>query len=70
MKSLVRSLAPRVEMLPVRLALRLPGGVRLGPCDPEVTLVLTRRSSLAALAAGRLGALAADVVEGLSLIHI
>ncbi|MEY4653103.1 MAG: hypothetical protein RI884_1684 [Pseudomonadota bacterium] len=69
MKSLVRSLAPRVEMLPVRLALRLPGGVRLGPCDPEVTLVLTRRSSLAALAAGRLGALAADVVEGRALLE-
>lgn len=64
MKSWVRSLAPRVETLPVRLAVSLPGGARLGAHDPEVTLVFTRWSSLAAFAAGRMGAVAADVVEG------
>ncbi len=69
MKSLVRSIAPRVETLPVRVALSLPGGTRLGARDPEVTLVLSHWSSLAALAAGRIGALASDIVEGRAVLE-
>lgn len=69
MKSLVRRVAPRVETLPVRVAVSLPGGTRLGARDPEVTLVLSRWSSLAALAAGRVGALASDIVEGRAVLE-
>ncbi len=69
MKSLVRRMAPRVETLPVRVALSLPGGTRLGARDPEVTLVLSHWSSLAALAAGRIGALASDIVEGRAVLE-
>jgi cyclopropane-fatty-acyl-phospholipid synthase len=68
MKFLVQRVAPRVDKLPVRLALSLPGGVRVGARDPEVTLILKCWSSLAALAAGRIGALASDVVEGRAVL--
>ncbi len=64
MDALVKKIAPQVDRLPVKLALGLPGGARLGARDAEVTLVFSRWSSLAALAAGRLGMLATDVVEG------
>jgi cyclopropane-fatty-acyl-phospholipid synthase len=62
--ALVRRIAPHVESLPVRLALRLPEGTRLGARDPEVVLAFSQWSSLASLVAGRIGALACDVVEG------
>lgn len=64
MNYLLRQIAPQVDNLPVRLALRLPGDLRLGASDPEVTLAFSRWSSLVSLAAGRMGALASDVVEG------
>ena len=64
MNSLLRQITPQMENLPVRLALRLPGGVRMGASDPEVTLDFSRWSSFVSLAAGRMGALAGDVVEG------
>ena len=64
MNALVRRIAPHVESLPVRLALRLPEGTRLGARDPEVVLGFSQWSSLTSLVAGRIGALACDVVEG------
>ena len=46
------------------LALVLPGGRRLGPDDAAVTLRLTSLSPLAHVAAGQVGRLAEDYVEG------
>ncbi|MEY4713060.1 MAG: hypothetical protein RIS88_2510 [Pseudomonadota bacterium] len=64
MHSLVRRIAPQVASMPVRLALDLPGGERIGPRDAEVTLGFSHWSSLAKLAAGRIGDVASDLVEG------
>lgn len=64
MHSLVRRIAPQVAAVPVRLALALPGGEQLGPANAEVTLRFSHWSSLAALAAGRIGDIAGEVVEG------
>lgn len=64
MHSLVRRIAPQVALVPVRLALVLPGGERIGPRDAEVTLGFSQWSSLAKLAAGRIGDVAGDLVEG------
>jgi len=46
------------------LALVLPGGRRLGPADAPVTLRLTSLMPLAHVAAGQVGRLAEDYVEG------
>ncbi len=64
MDSLVRTIASQVASVPVRLALTLPSGTRIGPRDAEVTLGFAHWSSLAKLAAGRIGDVASDVVEG------
>ncbi len=64
MDSLVRRIAPQVASVPVRLSLTLPGGTRIGPRDAEVRLGFAHWSSLAKLAAGRIGDVASDVVEG------
>lgn len=64
MQALVRHIAPRLAQAPVSVALALPGGTRLGPDRPEITLRLSSWSQLAALAAGRIGEVAAEAVEG------
>jgi cyclopropane-fatty-acyl-phospholipid synthase len=46
------------------LALVLPGGQRIGPADAPVTLRLTSLAPLAHVAAGQVGRLAEDYVEG------
>ena len=46
------------------LAVVLPGGRRIGPADTRVTLRLTSLSALAHIAAGQVGRLAEDYVEG------
>ena len=58
------ALSHRLEGLPVRTAIVLPGGERLG-CDPaDVTMRLTDHRQLALLAAGQMGRLAEEHVEG------
>jgi len=64
MESLLHSLHERLAHLPVRLALELPGGRRLGPADPDVCLRLADRLALLALAGGRVGDVGAAIVEG------
>ena len=64
MNALVRRMVPRLEAVPVDLALVLPGGRRLGPESAQVTLRLGSWRAVAALAAGRIGQVAADIVEG------
>jgi cyclopropane-fatty-acyl-phospholipid synthase len=56
------------ERAPV-LALRLPDGQRLGGAQARVELVLADWSALAHVAAGRIGALAEDIVEGRITVH-
>jgi len=51
------------------LALRLPDGQRLGGGEARVELVLADWSALAHVAAGRIGALAEDIVEGRIAVH-
>ena len=53
----------RLAQLPVPLALRLPGGQRLGPPAAKVMLSFRDWSALATLAAGEVGHLAEDIVE-------
>jgi cyclopropane-fatty-acyl-phospholipid synthase len=52
-----------VEQLSTPMALRLPGGQRVGASNPAVTLSFTDWSSLATMAAGQIGRLAEDIVE-------
>ncbi len=64
MDALVRRMAPRLAAAPTGLALVLPGGRRLGPPDAPVTLRFARWQGVAALAAGEVGRVAQDIVEG------
>ncbi len=64
MEPLERKIAAQLEALPVPVALVLPGGRRLGAVQPAVTLTLADWSSMAVLAAGQIGRLAEDIVEG------
>ncbi len=64
MEALVRRIAPQLEGSPARVALCLPGGQRVGPAGADVTLRFNDWSSLAALAAGQIGKVAEDMVEG------
>ena len=59
----LRRVESRLAQLPVPLALRLPGGQRLGPSAAKVTLSFRDWSALATLAAGQVGRLAEDIVE-------
>lgn len=56
--------AQRLAALPVRTAIVLPGGERLGAEHAEVALTLTDHRQLALLAAGQMGRLAEEYVEG------
>ncbi|TFY97349.1 class I SAM-dependent methyltransferase [Ramlibacter rhizophilus] len=64
MEALVRRIAPRLEGAPVRVALRLPGGARVGSPDADVRLRFADWSSVATLAAGQIGKVAESIVEG------
>jgi len=57
-------LEPRLAALSVPVAVVLPGGRRLGPADARVTLMLRELAPLAHLAAGQVGLVAQDYVEG------
>ena len=64
MPHLLRTLENRLAVLPVRLALVLPGGRRLGAGEGDVTLRFRDRRALAALAGGQVGDVGAAIVEG------
>ncbi len=64
MNALVRRMAPRLEAVPIDLALEMPGGQRLGPSSAQVIVRLPSWRTVATLAAGRIGEVAADIVEG------
>jgi len=64
MPQLLHTLEERLERLPVRLALELPGGQRLGAGDADVRLRFADRPALAALAGGQVGDVGAAIVEG------
>ncbi|WP_332815186.1 class I SAM-dependent methyltransferase [Ramlibacter sp.] len=64
MEPLERKIAAQLESLPVPVALVLPGGKRLGPSQACVTLAASDWSGVAVLAAGQIGKLAEDIVEG------
>ena len=61
---LLRKVESQLAQLPVPLGLRLPGGELAGPPSARVTLSFHDWSALATLAAGRVGRLAEDIVEG------
>lgn len=54
----------KLQELPVPLAVQLPSGQRLGPARAAVTLVIDHVTTLASLAAGRLGQLGDKIVRG------
>ncbi len=64
MEALVRRMVPRLAATPVGLALVLPGGRRLGPADAPVTLRFSGWQGVVSLAAGQVGRVAEDIVEG------
>ncbi len=64
MEALVRRLAPQIASAPVRMAVVLPGGGQVGPQGADITLRFHDWSALASLAAGQVGQVAQDVVEG------
>ncbi len=57
-------MAPQFESLPVGIAVVLPGGTRVGSPGAPVRLSLSRWSTAVALASGRVGVVAQDIVEG------
>ena len=64
MKNLLHILEGRLEALPVRMAVQLPAGQRLGAPNPAVTLRFRDRMALLALATGEIGNVGAAIVEG------
>jgi cyclopropane-fatty-acyl-phospholipid synthase len=64
MSPLERTLEQRVEALGVPMAVVLPGGQRLGHAQPTVTIRLNELSPLVHIAAGQVGRVAQDYVEG------
>lgn len=63
MEPLVRKIESQLERLAPSVALKLPGGQRVGAANPAVTLAFDDWSSMATLAAGQIGKLAEDIVE-------
>jgi cyclopropane-fatty-acyl-phospholipid synthase len=63
MDALVRRIESQLATLGVPMALRLPGGRRVGAPNPAVSLTFKDWSSMATLAAGQIGRLAEDIVE-------
>jgi cyclopropane-fatty-acyl-phospholipid synthase len=64
MKHLLHTLEGRLEALPVRMAVQLPQGQRLGARNAAVTLRFRDRVALLALATGEIGNVGAAIVEG------
>jgi cyclopropane-fatty-acyl-phospholipid synthase len=64
MNALADAVSLRLAERAPRLAVRLPGGQRLGAADAQVLIELADWGPLAHLAAGRVGRLAEDYVEG------
>jgi len=64
MEPLVRRIESQLAHLSQPLALVLPGGQRVGAANAAVALTFADWSSMAALAAGQIGRLAEDIVEG------
>jgi cyclopropane-fatty-acyl-phospholipid synthase len=64
MNPITALLEKKLAALDVPLAVDLPGGQRLGAADPRVTLRLHELSPLAKIAAGQVGRVAEDHVEG------
>jgi len=60
---LVRNIESQLAALSVSVALQLPGGQRIGPGSPAITLAFKDWAALATLAAGQIGRLAEDIVE-------
>jgi len=58
------AVAQKLAQLPVSVALVLPDGTRLGDADPKVCLTFKDKASLAHVAAGEVGVLGQDYVEG------
>ncbi|MTH34440.1 methyltransferase domain-containing protein [Paracoccus limosus] len=69
MVSLDRIIKDRLDTLAVPLAVRLPTGQRLGPEAAEVEIEFHDPAALARLAAGNLGALGGEIVNGKVTIH-
>jgi cyclopropane-fatty-acyl-phospholipid synthase len=64
MQNLVQKLEAKLAGLPTALAIRLPGGQQVGPVDAAVKLSFHDWSGLATLAAGQIGGVGEDYVEG------
>jgi cyclopropane-fatty-acyl-phospholipid synthase len=62
---LISSIEKKLQSLPIGLGLVLPDGTQLGPRDAPVTLVAKQNKALAHLAAGQVGLIGQDYVEGL-----
>ncbi len=65
MNPLISSIEKKLQSLPIGLGLVLPDGTQLGPRDAPVTLVAKQNKALAHLAAGQVGLIGQDYVEGL-----
>src|SRR4051812_2392022 len=64
MDALVRRIEGQLEQLPVPVAVRLPGGRRAGTVQACIVLTFRDWSALAVMAAGQIGRMAEDIVEG------
>src|SRR6476620_8372480 len=64
MDALTRKIDSQLAGLPVAVALQLPDGQRAGRSNPDVLLTFREWGSLAALAAGQIGKLGEEIVEG------
>ncbi len=63
MDSLIRKVELRLRDLPLPVALHLPTGRQVGPAGAAVRLSFSNWSSLATMAAGKIGGMAEDFVE-------
>ncbi len=63
MDSLIRKVELRLRAVPVPVALHLPTGRQVGPAGAAVRLSFSNWSSLATMAAGKIGGMAEDFVE-------
>ncbi|WP_427913861.1 class I SAM-dependent methyltransferase [Ramlibacter sp. MMS24-I3-19] len=64
MDALTRKIDSQLAGLPVAVALQLPDGQRAGRANPDVLLTFREWGSLAVMAAGQIGKLGEDIVEG------
>src|SRR5438552_16865095 len=63
MEPLVRKIESQLDQLTPALALKLPGGQRLGAANAAVTVTFAYWASLAVLSAAHIGKLGEDIVE-------